>query len=323
MERLIRKQSLSKTLYPKKKGGNSMSVFVMSLFLSIATSVGDNSLVYPHEMRKSTGFSLNAPLIHYIKGPDSKITLYGFIDKFSASEFERITNEDHTIKELIIDSQGGDIESSIKIARILRKKEMSLVVDGRCLSSCASFLFTAAKRKTVLPMSIVGIHDFSYLIKNKNGNQWVSGNEIESQIKKTNDQDEITKYKEKKLILQNFNSEMNIKESLFVTFNSYVSRRKKMFEVEDIKAKPSTSTCPSIHFWILNKSQLESIGVVGIEKFWFPKDQSEIIKAALENGIEDNTKIYAGSSEQLNDLCIKNESNWVHRLLRSLSSTFE
>lgn len=300
-----------------------MSVFAISFFLGIASSVDGNSLVYPHEMRKTTGFSLNAPLIHYIKGPASKVTIYGFIDKFSASEFERITDEDHTIKELIVDSQGGDIESSIKIARILRKKEMNLVVDGRCLSSCANFLFTAAKRKTVLPMSIVGIHDFSYLIKNKNGNQWVSGNEIENQIRKTNDKDEITKYKEKKLILKNFNSEMDILESLFDTFNNYVSRRKKIFEVEQIKTKPSTNTCPSIHFWILNKRQFESIGVVGIENFWFPRDQSEIIKAAHENGFEDSTKIYAGSAEQINKLCVKNESNWIHRLLNSFSSIFE
>ena len=46
---------------------------------------------------------------------------------------------------------------------MIRQRKLRLVVDGRCLSACANYLFPAAIRKAVLPGSVVAIHGLSTL----------------------------------------------------------------------------------------------------------------------------------------------------------------
>jgi len=61
-------------------------------------------------------------------------------------------------RQLVIDSPGGEVEAGIALGRWVFDLGLDLVVDGECLSSCANYVFTAARRKTVLAGSVVGWH---------------------------------------------------------------------------------------------------------------------------------------------------------------------
>lgn len=65
---------------------------------------------------------------------------------------------DGTPQRMIVDSPGGEVEAGIALGHWVFTQGIDLVVDGECLSSCANYVFTAARRKTVLPGSVVGWH---------------------------------------------------------------------------------------------------------------------------------------------------------------------
>uniref|UniRef100_UPI001953676E hypothetical protein n=1 Tax=Serratia marcescens TaxID=615 RepID=UPI001953676E len=47
---------------------------------------------------------------------------------------------------------------SVRLARAIRARGLTLVVQRQCVSSCANFLFTGARRKIVAPGSLVVFH---------------------------------------------------------------------------------------------------------------------------------------------------------------------
>jgi hypothetical protein len=51
------------------------------------------------------------------------------------------------VQTISINSGGGDIETAINIGRIIHDKGISIEVRRLCLSSCANYLFPAAKIK--------------------------------------------------------------------------------------------------------------------------------------------------------------------------------
>lgn len=61
-------------------------------------------------------------------------------------------------RQLVIDSPGGEVEAGIALGRWVFDQGLDLVVAGECLSACANYVFTAARRKTVRPGSVVGWH---------------------------------------------------------------------------------------------------------------------------------------------------------------------
>jgi hypothetical protein len=61
-------------------------------------------------------------------------------------------------RRLVIDSPGGEVEAGIALGRWVFAQGVDLVVEGECLSSCANYVFTAARRKTVQPGAVVGWH---------------------------------------------------------------------------------------------------------------------------------------------------------------------
>jgi hypothetical protein len=63
-----------------------------------------------------------------------------------------------TPRRLVIDSPGGEVEAGIALGRWVFDHGMDLVVTGECLSACANYVFTAARRKTVRPGAVVGWH---------------------------------------------------------------------------------------------------------------------------------------------------------------------
>ncbi len=62
------------------------------------------------------------------------------------------------VRTISINSGGGDVEAAIKIARIIHNKEINIEVRRLCLSSCANYLFPAAKNKIINYGSIIGFH---------------------------------------------------------------------------------------------------------------------------------------------------------------------
>jgi hypothetical protein len=62
------------------------------------------------------------------------------------------------VRELHINSPGGEIEAGIKIGQLVFDKALDVVVTKGCFSSCANYVFTAAARKRILPGAIVVWH---------------------------------------------------------------------------------------------------------------------------------------------------------------------
>ncbi|HYC02142.1 MAG TPA: hypothetical protein VED40_02555 [Azospirillaceae bacterium] len=62
------------------------------------------------------------------------------------------------VDTVIVDSGGGDVAIAIQIAEKIASQKITLVVRGRCLSSCANYLFIAASLKIVLKDSKIGWH---------------------------------------------------------------------------------------------------------------------------------------------------------------------
>lgn len=65
---------------------------------------------------------------------------------------------DSATTTLIVTSEGGSAEEGILIAEDLRKRNIQLVVEKYCLSSCANYLFLAAPQKSVNAHSLIGFH---------------------------------------------------------------------------------------------------------------------------------------------------------------------
>ena len=76
-------------------------------------------------------------------------------DKIIASIIEKNLIPVQTIS---INSGGGDIETAINIGCIIHDKGISIEVRRLCLSSCANYLFPAAKNKVINYGSIIGFH---------------------------------------------------------------------------------------------------------------------------------------------------------------------
>ena len=66
--------------------------------------------------------------------------------------------EDKPVKWLVIKSNGGDVEAGIKLATWLFDNNVNIEIDEYCLSSCANYVFPAAKRKVIRPGAVVAWH---------------------------------------------------------------------------------------------------------------------------------------------------------------------
>lgn len=59
---------------------------------------------------------------------------------------------------MVIASDGGEVTAAIRLARAIRARGLLLVVDDRCISSCANFLFPAARTKAVAERALLVFH---------------------------------------------------------------------------------------------------------------------------------------------------------------------
>lgn len=69
-----------------------------------------------------------------------------------------IKGKEDSIETVHIDSSGGTTSVGRKIGTWIHENDIDVIVENWCFSSCANYIFTAAKNKTLKANSVVGWH---------------------------------------------------------------------------------------------------------------------------------------------------------------------
>lgn len=70
------------------------------------------------------------------------------IDKPLAADFESLVKgSTNKVSRIVISSYGGDAEAAMRIGRIVHENKMDIFPWGLCLSSCANYIYLAARDK--------------------------------------------------------------------------------------------------------------------------------------------------------------------------------
>ncbi len=93
-----------------------------------------------------------------VKVLDDETVIYrGRIDQLSVSRLIADTNGKR-IKTLVIDSQGGELLAGITLGEWVWRERIDVEVRRLCMSACANYVFTAAKRKILSDGALVIWH---------------------------------------------------------------------------------------------------------------------------------------------------------------------
>jgi hypothetical protein len=74
----------------------------------------------------------------------------------NAGFFARVAGQ--PVRLLLIDSAGGDVAAAIDLADWVHARQLDIAVTGVCLSSCANYVFPAARQKEIRPGAVVAWH---------------------------------------------------------------------------------------------------------------------------------------------------------------------
>lgn len=86
---------------------------------------------------------------------EDTLSFSGYIGHGSAAGYQRvITNK---IKNVIVNTGGGDVNEAIAIATDIYDRKLKVTVHGFCLSACANYFLPAA-REVVLDDGFIGVH---------------------------------------------------------------------------------------------------------------------------------------------------------------------
>lgn len=256
----------------------------------------------PHMLKNITRIASGDSATFYRLGEEN-LTIIGVITPTLAKTIKNLIDDSPQIKNLYVDSSGGDAESSMDISDIIEKHKIKLIVDGMCLSSCAEFLFVSAAKKIVFPGSIVGIHEGSFnYYRNGKKFQFHIG-DISQNVKKINS-GQYNEFKRIGMRLANFRKKFNVDEGLHLRYGDYLRNKIRYDDRRWYDFSFLWNKCPNIQVWALNKVQLESMGIKGIEEFWYPS--SDVEKRRIESAlIMSRDEIFFGNSETLERLCTK------------------
>lgn len=190
--------------------------------------------------------------------------------------------------DIYIDSQGGDGVAAFEIAKIIHKKNVTLIVFGSCSSAC-NYLFLASAKKIVLPYTFIGMH----------GLGWNAGAEVllnRCKNKKSADCNFFRKKKEAIAERITFFSKLGISNNFFTYFQrkfspngKYVHFNKCNYKIENEKSytKKYRSTISNgcyltwgtgkpgndMELFIPNSEFMKKHGVQGIQYFWYPNNE--------------------------------------------------
>ena len=89
----------------------------------------------------------------------STVVMIGDLDDgFYESFLSLVRGREDGITTLRVNSGGGITDEGIKLGHWIFEHGVDVVVDGLCFSSCANYIFTAGRNKTIMADSIVGWH---------------------------------------------------------------------------------------------------------------------------------------------------------------------
>jgi hypothetical protein len=138
----------------------AVSTLAMALLCAAPAQAGDQ----PHDPLNAADRSIAACADGYInfgiRTPVFSVgdvaCVYGEIDKSMAASFNGLDMS--RIDTIVIQSPGGSVASALDMAEHMGLFQKTLVVDGLCASSCANYLFLAARYKIVPDGAMVGWH---------------------------------------------------------------------------------------------------------------------------------------------------------------------
>jgi hypothetical protein len=115
-----------------------------------------------------TSCAPNAAAATWIVSAPDTISMQGEIEEGDAARLSNILTTN--ITKLVVNSNGGDAEEGLAIGKIILKRPIDVQVTGICVSSCANYIFTAARRKYIKD-GIVGYHgNISAVLDEENSN---------------------------------------------------------------------------------------------------------------------------------------------------------
>ena len=193
----------------------------------------------------------------------SMLRFEGYVEEPTAVEFfEKVTP---STRQIVITSGGGDAKTAMRIGEYIASHQIDIVVEGRCVSSCANYLFLAAKNKTVRPGAWLGFHG---------GADSVSRVEIEQMLEDmklpANQRDAVVKQLE----------DVKAKQDQFfraVPGGTIVSRSGSIADEKRTREKLKASGFRRFA-WLPTREELEKAGVKNIASFWIMKNVTATIQ---------------------------------------------
>ena len=209
---------------------------------------------------------------------DGRYTIYliGAITPALARDFKEATEHGPLIDTVIVDSQGGDMSSALDIANLIYRRKLNIVVDGRCFSACANYLFPAGHLKSLRGQSFLGIHNRTYSYLDGGVSKHATHlSELQSTLKKSSDKQTARDFAELHKKESKFFAAIKMSTSLDTLFTNYLERRELVLSKASVASANGASTCPKINLWVLRREQVASIGLKNIGEFWEPRTTEE------------------------------------------------
>ena len=83
----------------------------------------------------------------------------GLLNKTGLAQLRDRLRAHPRLTTLRVDSSGGDALPALEIGRLVRARRLHVVVEGRCNSACANYVFVPAARRTIRPGAMVLWHN--------------------------------------------------------------------------------------------------------------------------------------------------------------------
>ncbi|GEM45446.1 hypothetical protein [Deinococcus cellulosilyticus] len=188
------------------------------------------------------------------KVDDQTLKFEGEIQPDNLSEFKRFFTP--AIKKVVVNSIKGDYQAAFQIGKLLKAQNVTVQVDGFCMSACANYWFLAGQRK-ILDGGVVGFQgNYNAVIADMTDAQ-IREN-LEKEFKSTTG----TRGTPEQLETAYKRFMQMVKEEAAFFKSQGISQ--KLFEYSQKKDKGAGDGKTYI-FLIPSRKQLEQYGVKGIE----------------------------------------------------------
>lgn len=101
---------------------------------------------------------------------NNSLFYFGIIDKSTRTNFFAAISPG--IKNIYIESPGGSVDAALDIGLYIADHNISVAPRRFCESSCANYIFLAAKEKVIPKGYLVGFHGDSHTVKGNEDASW-------------------------------------------------------------------------------------------------------------------------------------------------------